>query len=45
MKYTKYKTRCKLVLTGDDDMFGSNQNSTYNTLGSTYKNGKRIRFN
>ena len=45
MKYTKYKTRCKLVLTGDDDMFGSNQNSTYNTMGSTYKNGKTIRLN
>ena len=29
MKYTKYKTRVKVVLTGDDDMFGSNSSSTY----------------
>ena len=41
MKYTKYKTRVKLVLTGDDDLFGTNQSSTYNTMGSTYKNGKQ----
>ena len=45
MKYTKYKTRVKLVLTGDDDLFGSNQSSTYQTTGSSYTNGKRIRFN
>ena len=45
MRYTKYKTRCKIVLTGDDDMFANNQNSTYNTTGSTFKNGKTIRFN
>jgi hypothetical protein len=45
MKYIRNKTRCKLVLTGDDDIFGSNRNSTYNTTGSTYKNGKTIIFN
>jgi hypothetical protein len=45
MRYTKYKTRCKIVLTGDDDMYSNNQNSTYNTTGSTYRNGKTIRFN
>jgi len=45
MRYTKYKTRCKIVLTGDDDMFANNQNSTYNTTGSTFRNGKTIRFN
>ncbi len=26
-------------------MYSNNQNSTYNTTGSTYKNGKTIRFN
>ena len=45
MKYTKYKTRVKLVLTADDDLFGSNTASTYKTTGSTYTNGKTIRFN
>ena len=45
MKYTKYKTRVKLVLTGDGDLFGSNQSSTYQTTGSSYTNGVRIRFN
>ena len=45
MKYTKYKTRAKLVLTGDDDMFGNNTGSTYKTTGSSYINGKTIRFN
>jgi len=45
MKYTKYKTRVRLCLTGDDDLFGSNSSSTYKTTGSTYTNGKRIRFN
>jgi hypothetical protein len=44
MKYTKYKTRCKLVLTGDDDMFISSQSSVYSTNGA-YINGKTIRFN
>ena len=42
MKYKKYKTRVKLILTGDDDLFGSNQSSTYQTTGSSYKNGKTI---
>ena len=45
MRYTKYKTRAKLVLTGDDDMFGNNTGSTYKTTGSSYINGKTIRFN
>ena len=45
MKYTKYKTRVKMVCTGDDDLFGSNTASTYKTTGSTYTNGKTIRFN
>ncbi len=45
MRYTKYKTRCKIVLKGDDDVYLNNQNSTYNTTGSTYKNGKPIKFN
>ncbi len=44
MKYTKYKTRVKLVLTGDDDMFISSQSSVYSTNGA-YINGKTIRFN
>ena len=45
MRYTKYKTRAKLVLTGDDDLFGNNAGSTYKTTGSSYTNGKTIRFN
>jgi hypothetical protein len=45
MKYTKYKTRVKIVLTGDDDMFASNSSSTYQTVGSSFRNGKTIRFN
>ena len=45
MRYTKYKTRAKIVLTGDDDLFGNNPGSTYKTTGSTYTNGKTIRFN
>ena len=45
MKYRKYKSRVKLILTGDDNMFASNQSSTYQTTGSTYTNGVRIRFN
>ena len=45
MKYTKYKTRVKIVLTGDDDMFASNSSSTYQTVGSSFRNGKIIRFN
>jgi len=45
MKYTKYKTRVRLCLTGDDDLFGSNSSSTYKTTGSSYTNGKTIRFN
>ncbi len=44
MQYTKYKARYKVVLTGDDNMYSNNQNSIYNTTGSTYKNGKTIRF-
>ena len=44
MKYTKYKTRVKLVLTGDDDLFTTSA-STYKTTGSSYTNGKTIRFN
>jgi hypothetical protein len=44
MKYTKYKNRIKLVLTGDDDMFISSLGSMYKTTGS-YINGKTIRFN
>ena len=45
MKYTKYKTRAKLVLTGDDDLYSTNSGSTYKTTGSSYTNGKTIRFN
>ena len=45
MRYTKYKTRAKIVLTGDDDLFANNAGSTYKTTGSTYTNGKTIRFN
>ena len=45
MRYTKYKTRAKIVLTGDDDLFGTNNASTYSTTGSPYTNGKTIRFN
>jgi len=41
-RYTKYKTRCKVVLTGDDDLFKSNTGSTYATTGSTYTNGKTM---
>ena len=44
MRYTKYKTRVKLVLAGDDDLFVSNAGSVYRTIGS-YINGKTIRFN
>ena len=44
MKYTKYKNRVKLVLTGDDDLFISSQGSMYSTVGN-YLNGKTIRFN
>ena len=43
-KYIKYKTRVKLVLTGDDDVFTTTA-STYKTTGSSYINGKIIRFN
>jgi hypothetical protein len=45
MRYTKYKTRAKIVLTGDDDLYSSNSGSTYKTTGSSYTNGKTIRFN
>jgi hypothetical protein len=41
MKYKKYKTRVKLVLTGDDDLFGTNQSSTYNTMGALIKMAKQ----
>ena len=44
MRYTKYKTRVKLVLAGDDDLYVSNAGSVYKTTGS-YINGKTIRFN
>ncbi len=45
MRYTKYKTRAKIVLTGDDDLYANNAGSIYKTTGSTYTNGKTIRFN
>ena len=45
MRYTKYKTRAKVVLTGDDDLYANNTGSTYKTTGSTFTNGKTIRFN
>ena len=45
MRYTKYKTRVKAVLTADDDLYANNAGSTYKTTGSTYTNGKTIRFN
>ena len=45
MRYTKYKTRAKIVLTGDDDLYANNTGSTYKTTGSSYTNGKTIRFN
>ena len=45
MRYTKYKTRAKIVLTGDDDLYSNNSGSTYKTTGSSYTNGKTIRFN
>ena len=44
MRYTKYKTRVKLVLAGDDDLFVNNNGSMYKTTGP-YINGKTIRFN
>jgi hypothetical protein len=44
MRYTKYGTRVKLVLAGDDDLFVQNAGSVYRTIGS-YINGKTIRFN
>ena len=28
MRYTKYKTRAKIVLTGDDDLYSNNSGST-----------------
>ena len=34
MRYTKYKTRAKIVLTGDDDLYANNAGSTYKTTGS-----------
>ena len=45
MRYKKYKTRVKLILTADDELFGNNTGSTYKTTGSSYINGKTIRFN
>ena len=45
MRYTKYKTRAKVVLTGDDDLFANNAGSVYKTTGSAYTNNKTIRFN
>ena len=45
MRYTKYKTRAKVVLTGDDDLFANNTGSVYKTTGSAYTNSKTIRFN
>ena len=36
MRYTKYKTRAKIVLTGDDDLYANNAGSTYKTTGSSY---------
>ena len=45
MRYTKYKTRVKCVCTGDDDLYANNAASTYKTTGSSYINGKTIRFN
>ena len=45
MRYTKYKTRVKAVLTADDDLYANNAASTYKTTGSSYINGKTIRFN
>ena len=45
MRYTKYKTRAKVVLTGDDDLFANNAGSVYKTTGSAYTNSKTIRFN
>jgi hypothetical protein len=35
MRYTKYKTRAKIVLTGDDDLYSSNSGSAYKTTGVT----------
>ena len=40
MKYTKYKTRVKLVLTGDDDMFINSQSSVYSDDDMFYKFSK-----
>ena len=45
MRYTQYKTRVKAVLTADDDLYANNAASTYKTTGSSYINGKTIRFN
>ena len=33
MKYIKYKTQCKLILTGDDDLFSSNSGSYCSPVG------------
>ena len=42
--YQKYKSVARLQLFGDDDFWATNTNSTYKTQGSTYTNGKRMRF-
>jgi hypothetical protein len=47
MRYTKYKTRFKLVLSADDDLFGNQTDSTYKTTGPSqwsHMYGKTIRF-
>ncbi len=43
--YQKYKTVSRLQLFGDDDIWASNTNSVYKTEGSSFTNGKRMRFN
>ncbi len=45
MKYIKYKTRAKIVLTGDDDLLSSNTASQYKTFSSNFTNGKNFKFN
>ena len=45
MKYIKYKTRTKIVLCGDDDVYKNSSTSLYKSLNSNYTNGKNLRFN
>ena len=45
MKYTKYKKNIRVACFGPDDVWKSNTDSQYKTIGSTFTNGKICRCN